>query len=321
MRCFFASAVGKDDVDAIYDHCVLPVLKKLSVQALRVDRLEHNEDIDNKIFEFLGKADFVIADLTYARPSVYYEGGYATGKDKPVVYIVRHDHFRARDNDPQDFLRVHFDLQMKNIISWSEADDAFSQRLAKRLRYVLRPLLRDRHKEQQREDECSQFSRLSLDSKIEILGTRARNLLKGRGFSFRRPQPHRGPYPWVLCSRESNGRRQDVAVLCTPSAVKGVFDGVEFRTSMGVGFHGTLPERFHYVIVSLKSVPRSRVTQALSSFRLLEDGSLYLRFESRLLNTAGDVFVHVIGGVKSEPEFTHAFRSILARHTFAAKGS
>ena len=64
MKCFIASAFGHDDVDIIYDRCVVPTLKQLSVTPLRVDRVEHNEDIDNKIFELLDLADFAIADLT-----------------------------------------------------------------------------------------------------------------------------------------------------------------------------------------------------------------------------------------------------------------
>src|ERR1043165_9807243 len=129
MKCFVASAFGHDDVDAIYDDCIVLILKKLSVVPLRVDRVDHNEDIDNKIFELLDSADFVIADLTYARPSVYYEAGYAAGKSKPVIYIAKRDHFKARDNDPHGNYRVHFDLQMKNIISWSEPDRTFSDTL------------------------------------------------------------------------------------------------------------------------------------------------------------------------------------------------
>jgi len=70
MKCFIASAFGHEDVDVIYDSCVISTLRKLSVTPLRVDRIEHNEEIDNKIFELLGFSDFVIADLTYARPRV-----------------------------------------------------------------------------------------------------------------------------------------------------------------------------------------------------------------------------------------------------------
>ena len=115
MKCFIASAFGHEDVDVIYDSCVVPTLRKLSVTPLRVDRVEHNEEIDNKIFELLDSSDFVIADLTYARPSVYYEAGYATGKPIPVIYTVKSDHFAKHIDDPYGNFRVHFDIQI-----WSQ---------------------------------------------------------------------------------------------------------------------------------------------------------------------------------------------------------
>src|SRR5262245_31154821 len=83
MKCFIASALGRPDVDAVYDKCVIPVLERLRVAVSRVDRVEHNDDIDDKIFALLDAADFAIADLSYARPSVYYEAGYAAGAGKP----------------------------------------------------------------------------------------------------------------------------------------------------------------------------------------------------------------------------------------------
>ena len=72
--------------------------------------------------------------------------------------------------------------------------------------------------------------------------------------------------------------------------------------------------QFHYVVVSLKSVPRSRLTQGLTFFRPLADDTFYLRYESKYRNLGVDVFVHVIDGVKSESEFVEAFQSILARY-------
>ena len=83
LRCFVASAFGKSDVDRVFSKLVKPTLKKMRVVVSRVDRINHNDDIDDKILELLNKADFCIADLTYARPSVYYEAGYAIAS-KPV---------------------------------------------------------------------------------------------------------------------------------------------------------------------------------------------------------------------------------------------
>jgi hypothetical protein len=315
MKCFVASAFGRADVDEVYDRCIKPVLKTLSVQALRVDRVEHNEDIDNKIFELMGEADLAIVDLTYARPSVYYEAGYVQGNGKPVVYIARNDHFRARDNDPDGLFRVHFDLQMKNIISWFEANDEFSKRLDKRLRYVLKPLFRARDKEQKRQGERAQFSRLPLLSQIKLLEAKAESLLKQEAFSHKKQTSDMwSDYRWSLLSRGSNGYGQDVCLLVTISAVKSVFKGINSRTHYGLGPSKGLPERLHYVIVSLKSVPRSRVIDMLPSFCLLDDGALHLKPESKIGDKSADVFVHMIDGVKSESEFADAFLSIIARY-------
>jgi nucleoside 2-deoxyribosyltransferase len=54
----------------------------MKIEPLRVDQIEHNDDIDDKIIELIKKCDFCIADLTYARPSVYYEAGYVYGLKK-----------------------------------------------------------------------------------------------------------------------------------------------------------------------------------------------------------------------------------------------
>jgi hypothetical protein len=118
LKCFVASAFGQDDVDQLYTKAIRPVFKDLGVEPLRVDHVEHNDDIDDKMFALLEQCDLCLTDLTYARPSAYFEAGYADGSGRPVIYTARSDHFRAVDSDPAGNLRIHFDLQMKNVISW-----------------------------------------------------------------------------------------------------------------------------------------------------------------------------------------------------------
>src|SRR4051794_41012901 len=125
LKCFVASAFDHEDVDAIYAQAIIPVLKKLGCTPVRVDCVEHNDDIDDKIFNLIDGCEFCIADLTFARPSVYYEAGYAFGTGRPAIYIARSDHFRQRDDDEYGNFRVHFDLQMKNIIGWTTPNTAF----------------------------------------------------------------------------------------------------------------------------------------------------------------------------------------------------
>jgi len=320
MKCFVASAFGRDDVDAIYDGCIRPALKKVAAQPLRVDRIEHNGDIDDMIFHLLDSAEFAIVDLTYARPSVYYEAGYAAGCGKPVIYIARSDHLRARDSDPDGLLRVHFDLQMKNIVSWSAPNEAFRKRLESRLRHVLAPLLKQQLETERLIRERQEFMRLPQSSKLARLSASAVALLRVRGFKTEHPKAgtrvRRGAPSAAGASvaRESGGVRQEVAVIATPSALKKLFQSIEFRGSLGVEFgRHRLPTEVHYMVVSLASVPRSRVVSALPGYQLLDDTTLHQRYRSDPRPDV-DVFVHLLAGVKSEAEFADSLRAKLREY-------
>jgi len=178
MKCFVATALGHADVDRVYNKAIRPVLRDLGVKPLRIDRIEHNDDIDNQIFALLNASHFCIADLTYARPSAYYEAGYALGSNRPVIYIVRNDHFR----NPEDDKRVHFDLQMKNIIGWTKANDAFKHRLRKRVRHILAPLIKQRNVDLAAKAAERAFDGLPANQQVLQLMLAGRRVLEGLGY-------------------------------------------------------------------------------------------------------------------------------------------
>jgi nucleoside 2-deoxyribosyltransferase len=72
-----------DVLDAIKE-----AAKRCGVQAERVDDVASNERITDRILESIRKAEFVIADLTNAKPNVYFEAGYAHGLRKTPIYIA-----------------------------------------------------------------------------------------------------------------------------------------------------------------------------------------------------------------------------------------
>jgi hypothetical protein len=316
MKCFIASAFGRDDVDAIYDRCILPVLKKLYVTPLRVDRVEHNEEIDNKIFELLDSADFVIADLTYARPSVYYEAGYAAGKSKPVIYIAKGDHFRAHDDDIYGNFRIHFDLQMKNIIPWKSPERIFSDKLHKRVRLVLRPFERASALNRKLETDRSEFNGLPIYDRLDILKETCVNHLRARSFhSFEFDiDTSNGTIPTRMdfLQRVDNTRYQGVGIFTTSSATKQFLQPLSWSTLYEpFRNHPKLKKReTHYIVVSLKSIPRPRITEALPSFHQENNATLVLEKKSTHANLS-TTFVHIIDGVKSKSEFVPALRDIL----------
>lgn len=183
ITCFVASAFEHKDVDAIYDRSIRPTLRELGIRCMRADRVEHNDDVDDKIFALMDAADFCIADLTYARPSVYYEAGYMFGCKKPVVYICRRDHFHAVSSDPNGNLRVHFDLQMKNIIPWTAPTNEFATRLKRRISTVITPIIKRQNARQDELRRETAFGSESISVQLALLRRFARETFKARGFS------------------------------------------------------------------------------------------------------------------------------------------
>lgn len=130
--CFIAMAFDHEDTDYLYENQILPVLKRNGIKPVIINRQQSNDDLNIQIIEQLKNADFCITDLTYTRPSVYFEAGYAqaTMSDN-VIYTVRKDHLHSGQPDN---LRVHFDLQMKPLIVWkTQSDSTFGGRLEKRI--------------------------------------------------------------------------------------------------------------------------------------------------------------------------------------------
>ena len=88
-QVFIVMKMGQDDsslVDVLDSIC--QVAKSLELVAYRVDELDTSGRITDSIVEALRKSDFVVVDLTGARPNVYWEAGFAHGLGKTPIYIA-----------------------------------------------------------------------------------------------------------------------------------------------------------------------------------------------------------------------------------------
>lgn len=142
LRCFVAMAFGHGDTDAVYDKWIKKAIRAAGLAPIRVDRIIHIDRVDSKIRGEIKKADVVVADLTYTRPSVYWEAGFAE-RESPVIYTCRSDHLRDRPDDDFGNFRVHFDLRNANIITWSgEGSKTFAERLCRTLKHAIAPIRR-----------------------------------------------------------------------------------------------------------------------------------------------------------------------------------
>lgn len=309
LKCFVASAFDHKDVDEIYDKAIRPVLRSLKIRPMRVDRVEHNEDIDDKIFQFLDAADFCIADLTYARPSVYYETGYAFGTGRPVIYIARSDHFKAREDDMHGNLRMHFDLQMKNIIPWTRPSDALRKRLTRRIRHIVRRLLKQTAKSEKEIKAEAEFARMSQHNRIASVTYKARRLLKVRGYRTEDLDDRIKAVNRFRAFRFRNGVSQHIHLLCLESISKNSFGYPIMWLPLLVREDAEKAKLidFHSIYVALRKVGSPRFESYLPRYTPTGNG-VFVREDLNFLNKPFRTTIHILHGITSLDSFAARFR-------------
>jgi nucleoside 2-deoxyribosyltransferase len=323
ITCFVASAFDRNDVDAIYDKVIRLVLRDLKIRCTRVDRVEHNDDIDDKIFSLMNAADFCIADLTYARPSVYYEAGYMFGHRKPVVYITRADHFRAKDSDSYGNLKIHFDLQMKNIISWTEPNRTFATRLRRRITQVVAPLLKATKEQEEKLRHQEAFTNEAISTQLALLRRFAGQMLRARGFSeISEPsrEPHR-PSRLLAVTRDRSSHHEALNFLPLERLTKS-----QTLPEWALSFYtpGRNPkarqiERL-FVYATLTNINETTVRSIFHRFTPVEKYLLERRLNPSPLDTWQDpptiVRIGVLPSIRSVSEFQGRFRALLDKVNF-----
>ena len=119
-------------MNGVWENAIRPGIEDSGYEAVRIDRKEHVNKIDDEIIAELRRARFVVADFTQGkdgpRGGVYYEAGFAHGRDIPVVFSCRKDAVE----------KVHFDTRQYNHIVWEAGKlDEFRDRLTKRIGAVI----------------------------------------------------------------------------------------------------------------------------------------------------------------------------------------
>ena len=182
LRCFVAMAFGRDDTDAVYEQYTRKAIEAANMIPIRVDRVVHIDRIDAKIRAEIAKADIVVADLTYARPSVYWEAGYAE-REIPVIYTCRSDHFTPQADDQYGNCQVHFDLRNANIITWSgRGNRTFQETLRKTLLYASRPIREDKVRQEQQQLDREDFSRRARSEQMVLIDQASLSSLETLGY-------------------------------------------------------------------------------------------------------------------------------------------
>jgi hypothetical protein len=101
-------------------------VKAAGYKPLRIDNKEHRNKICDEIIAEIRRSRFIVADYTGHRAGVYYEAGYADGRDLPVFSTCRKDEMKD----------LHFDVRQYNCIDW-ETPAELARRLQIRIEAVL----------------------------------------------------------------------------------------------------------------------------------------------------------------------------------------
>ena len=108
-RVFVAMSFASD-LRSAYTDGIRPALEASGYLPVRVDDLDYNERIDDRIVVEIRQSRFIVADCTQHRGGVYFEAGYALGMGLQVVWTCRND----------DVANLHFDTRQYNHIVWTD---------------------------------------------------------------------------------------------------------------------------------------------------------------------------------------------------------
>jgi hypothetical protein len=113
----------KPDLEDVYT-TIKEVCREFGIAAYRADEIEHQDRITDLILREIQTCEFLIADLSYERPNVYYEVGYAHALNKkPILY-------RRMGT------RLHFDLFVHKVPEYKNITE-LKELLRRRLEAIL----------------------------------------------------------------------------------------------------------------------------------------------------------------------------------------
>jgi nucleoside 2-deoxyribosyltransferase/DNA-directed RNA polymerase subunit RPC12/RpoP len=100
-------------MDEAYEKGFVPAIREAGYDPKRIDRIEHNDIIDDRMIAEIRRSGLVVADYTDNRRGVYFEAGFAMGLGIPVISTCRRDHFKD----------LHFDVEHRNHVVWDKPED------------------------------------------------------------------------------------------------------------------------------------------------------------------------------------------------------
>ena len=166
-KCFVVSPIGdagtdiRKNADQLYQHIIKPVCEKCGFAAQRVDEFNTSNSITQEILDALNDYDLVIAVLTGHNPNVFFEIGYRTKSQKPIIHLKRKDE------------TIPFDVSSIRTFEYDLTDLDMVTATKDRLEQVIRNFKYDEYKESKRgnnfENNMIVASLNDIQYKIDVL--------------------------------------------------------------------------------------------------------------------------------------------------------
>lgn len=109
----FVAMQFNSDLQSAYLEGIEPALRGTGYQPVRVDLIQHNDRIDDRIIAEIRKCGLLVADFTGQKQNVYFEAGFALGLGRNVIWTCRRG----------EVTRLHFDTRQYNHVLWDEPAD------------------------------------------------------------------------------------------------------------------------------------------------------------------------------------------------------
>lgn len=132
-KCFIVSPIGPEGSDTrkrsdqLFRHIIKPACERNSYEPIRVDHLQTTTEITKDIIDLLRNSELVIADLTDHNPNCFYEIGYRTALDLPIIHLKSES-----EQIPFDIYAIRtIDYNLSDLDKASETVDKISNMIAK----------------------------------------------------------------------------------------------------------------------------------------------------------------------------------------------
>jgi hypothetical protein len=111
-RCFVASWLDAQ-MDEPYRIGIEPAVKACGYTPVWMKDIPENKGITDRILSEIRRAEFIVADFTGQRQSVYFEAGFARALGREVIWCCRDD----------DIKSLHFDTKHFGHVVWKDSAD------------------------------------------------------------------------------------------------------------------------------------------------------------------------------------------------------